>query len=365
MAAKGRRTGHGLSDELLHAPYRFNFFQAVRLLERRQAERGRPNAAVGLDHAPQEECVRFRTVPTLSFPASAIAQLDDAAQRAARGRPGPPEMVVTFFGLTGPNGVLPRHYTELLIRRVREKDHALRDFLDVFHHRLIALFFRAWEKYRLPFARERALAPGAPLDPGTQALFSLVGFGTAGLRGRLEIDDEAFVYYGGHFSHSPRSAAALQAILEDYFEFPLVVEPLQGQWLYLEPDDLTLMPRAGRLGQNTQVGLNAIVGGRVWDVQSKFRLRVGPLSYAQFQSLMPNGDALRPLCQLTRTFVGPGLEFDVQPVLRRDDVPACRLTRDDKGTFRPHLGWNTWLSTRPLEQDAGDAVFSVRDLRSA
>lgn len=370
MAAKTGRTGAGLSDRLFHSPQRFNFFQAVRLLERWQRQRARrdslrPHAPVGFDHAPEEECVRFRAQPTLAFPASAIAHLSEPAAGEYRGSPLPPEMAVTFLGLTGPSGVLPRHYTELLIRRVREKDFSLRDFLDLFHHRVIAFFFRAWEKYRLPFAHERASLPGAAVDPGTQALYSLVGFGTGGLRGRLAIEDAAFVYYGGHFAHHPRSASALQSLLEDYFDLSLTVQQLQGQWLYLEPEDLALLPRAGRLGQNNQVGLNLVVGGRVWDIQSKFRLRLGPLSYAQFRSLMPNGDALRPLCQLTRTFIGPGFDFDIQPVLNRHDVPPCRLAQDNDATYRPHLGWNTWVHSRPLERDAEDAVFSIQDLRIA
>ena len=155
-------------------------------------------------------------------------------------------MVVTFLGLTGPSGVLPRHYTELLLQRIREKDFSLRDFLDLFNHRLISLFYRAWEKYRLPIGYERSQLddPDEQPDPVTRGLYCLVGLGTAGLRGRLDVDDEAFLYYSGHFAHFPRSASALECLLADYLEMPVRVQQCQGQWLALEPDDQALHARA-------------------------------------------------------------------------------------------------------------------------
>ncbi len=368
MAPKAGRTGTGLSERLVQAPQRFNFFQAVRLLERWQqerADRGHPHAPVGGDHPPDEEIVRFRAQASLGFPASTIAQFREPLEHAGASVP-PPELVVNFLGLIGPSGILPRHYTELLIRRIRKKDYALRDFLDIFHHRLIALFHRAWEKYRLPFAYERSQFPDAEerLDCGSRGLFSLVGLGTEGLRDRLEIDDDAFVYYSGHFSHYPRSASALQSLLEDHFEMPIAVQQAQGQWLYLDPGDHARLPRPGVPGRNNELGMNLVVGARVWDIQSKFRIRLGPLNYRQFWSLMPDrgaGGALRPLCELTRKFVGAGFDFDIQPVLKPEEVRPCRLTKDEPD-YRPHLNWNTWISCRPFSRALDDASFSPKKL---
>jgi type VI secretion system protein ImpH len=245
-----------------------------------------------------------------------------------------------------------------LIRRIRDKDFALRDFLDLFNHRLVSLFYRAWEKYRLPFLYERSrfAGEGRDTDPCTRALYCLVGLGTPGLRGRLEVDDEAFLYYGGHFAHFPRSATALGQILEDYFATPIVVQQVQGQWLYLDREDQSRMPGASDgAGRNNRLGLDTVVGARVWDVQSKFRLRVGPLSYAEFRGLIPNGHALRPLCQMTRTYVGPELDFDVQPVLKPDEVPWCRLEAGGDG---PLLGWNTWVRNQPFTREVDGPTFS-------
>jgi type VI secretion system protein ImpH len=320
---------------------------------------------VGGDQAPEREVVRFRMRPSLGFAASAVSQVRPAVPRtgASDGELPPPEMEVTFLGLTGAAGVMPYHYTSLLLRRVRLKDHALRDFLDLFHHRLLSLFYRAWEKYRLPFAYERSRLDGvaAGADAVSQGLYCLVGLGTGGLRGRLAFDDEAFLYYAGHFAHAPRSAVALECLLADYFEMPVRVEQAHGQWLVLDQDDQALMPSAEHpQGRNNQLGLDLVIGERVWDIQSKFRVRVGPLTYRQFRALMPNGDGLRPLCQLARMYAGAEFDFDVQAVLAPAEVPWCCLGSEEDG--EAYLGWNTWVRCDAFTDVVEDAVFSLEDV---
>jgi type VI secretion system protein ImpH len=354
MATARRRENLALSDRLFREPFRFDFFQAVRLLERLARERG-DTRHVGEDR-PEHEPVRFKSQPSLSFPASSIVQL-------RRGDPEKigalAEMVVAFMGVTGPTGVLPYHYTALLLRRIRDKDFSLRDFLDLFHQRAISFFYRAWTKYRLPFAYERSKDDRSERDDlVTWSLYCLVGMGTPGLRRRLEFDDEAFLYYSGHFAHQPRSAVVLQAILGDYFGLPIEVLQFQGQWLQLPAGEQAIMPNGLMpLGRNNQVGISMVVGERVWDVQSKFRIRIGPLTYAQFQRFLPSGDALKPLCQLTRIYVGPELDFDVQLILRADEVPASNV-----GKRRTNLGWNSWTRTRAMSRDADDTVFTLDEI---
>lgn len=367
-SSDGREDPH-LIRELLEAPYRFDFFQAVRMLEHcRREQDGKPRDhhfeghGVGRDVRPGDEAVRFRALPSLSFPAAAVNAIRDARAAGNLDTKSPSiEMIVTFLGLTGPSGALPRHYTEALLQRIREKDFALRDFLDLFNHRLISLFYRAWEKYRLPVSFERSRlddATGEP-DPITLALYCLDGLGTRGLRGRLDVADEVLLHYSGHLAHFPRSALALECLLSDHLDLPVSVLQCQGQWLILEPDDLAFMPSATLpSGTNNQLGVNLVIGERVWDIQSKFRIRVGPLTWREFQSLMPNGTALRPLCQVTRFYAGPTLDFDVQPLLRSDQVRPCRLASHvDEG---PYLGWNTWLPrTMVPSHPVDDAVFQL------
>lgn len=363
MGSASGRDRAALIDQLLEEAYRFDFFQAVRVLERWAAraadpQRSAPCLPVGEDHAPRQEAVRFRAQAGLSFPACSVAQIEGQKHGGSAEEPDarPWEMLVTFLGLIGPHGVLPEHYTSLVIERVRSKDYALRDFLDVFHHRTVSLFYRAWEKYRFPIGYEKSQTPGREEDLFTRSLYSLVGLGPAALRRRSRYDDEALLYYAGLFAQRPPAAVSLEMIVADYFAVPAAVRQFQGQWLILSPEDRSLLPTPRDLrGQNNQLGGNVVIGERVWDVQSKFRVRLGPLDYAQFRQFVPNGESLPTLGQLVRTYVGPQWDFDVQPVLRAAQVPWCRLGGDGQDPSR--LGWNTWVHNRPLKRDAEDAVF--------
>lgn len=345
MGTESRGTDPSLAEELLDEGYRFDFFEAVRVLERLYPHR----QPVGDEAMPGEEVVRFRSRLALTFPPSAIYELNEPQDSGK-----PVEMTVAFMGLTGPLGVLPRHYTELLLERVRKKDFVLRDFLDLFNHRLISLFYRAWEKYRFPIAYERAVAKHTEYDDFSLGLFDLISMGTQGLRGRLEIGDEALLFYAGLLAQHPHSATALVSILHDYFEIPVEVVQFVGQWLHLSPENRT---RLGGEGNNA-LGVNAVAGNRVWDQQARFRLRLGPLTFAEFLRFLPVGKVFRPFVQFTRYIVGQEFDFDVQLILKAEEVPGCQLGA--KGSRAPRLGWTTWLKTKEFSKDAEDAVFTGR-----
>jgi type VI secretion system protein ImpH len=365
-----------VEDRLFAEGYGFDFFQAVRLLERTATER----KPVGRSAPPHAEVVRFKALPSLSFPPSEIFEVErpNTALRL-------PAMTVTFIGLTGPNGALPRHYTELLLKLQRDakgpEKLALRDWLDIFNHRLIAQFYRAWEKYRFYIGFERDTRPGGKgLDPFTRSLFSLVGLRESSVRNRLRvvralphdepeapqqlagIDDLALLHYSGFLSHRPRCAVSLEAMVRDYFQQPVRVIQFHGQWLVLEAHNQS---RVGDINGNSQLGVSVVIGDRVWDVQSKIRLRFGPLSYRAFTEFLPDREpsprrkSFFLLSHLVRLYIGPELDFDVELILKAAEVPACRFTDDGTG---PRLGWNTWVTSKPLDHDANDAVFEGEEL---
>jgi type VI secretion system protein ImpH len=336
MAAEGRRTDPAVEAAVFREPWAHSFFEAVRHLEALAPQR----KPVGRDADPALEVARFCARPSLEFPASEVHDLEPGTGEA------PPRMTVQFLGLFGSQGTLPRHYTTLVEDRLRVRDRTLRDFLDLFNHRLISLFFRAWEKYRFYVSYPRGQDCRL-----TEYLFCLIGMGTAGLRGRLDVRDEVLVYYSGLLAQYPRSAVALEGILGDYFGLPVRVEQFQPRQIRLNPEDRTRLGRAaGRLG------VDATVGASIHDVQGKFRLRFGPLTLRQFEDFLPDGTALRRAVQLTRLFAGPEFDFDVQLVLRRQDVPPCRLGAAGVGA---RLGWTGWMRTAPAEKDADDAVFAI------
>ncbi len=276
-------------------------------------------------------------------------------------------MIVTFMGLTGPKGVLPAYFTRLLLRRLRAKDPTLRDFFDGLNHRRVSLFYRAWAKYRFPIAFERARRQEITNDDSfTRCLFSLVGLGTAGQRDRHEQDDHTFIYYGGLFAHRPRSAVALEGILGFQFGLPVRIEQFQGQWLNLPRADRSMLPsRREPGGRYNHQGQDVVLGQRAWNIESKFRIRLGPLGLTEFYRFLPPpiGDCLNDLVELTRTYVGAEFDFDVQLVLSSGEWPRCELGGRERQMA--YLGWNVWLSSGTFAAENGDALFSGQSARGS
>jgi type VI secretion system protein ImpH len=328
MEAAVRATDTSLERKLFEEPFRYDFFQAVRLLEKING--GEP---VGFgDTAPKDESVRFRTRPTLEFPASEIYELN---------RQDIPEMFVAFMGLMGAGGQLPLHYTELVAERARHKDFALWEFLDIFNHRFISLFYRAWEKYRFAVSYERNRN-----DEFTSYLYDLMGLGTRGLRGELELQDQALVYYAGLISQKPHSATAISALLSDYFGVNVVIEQFRGQWLSLDDESKSYLGQ-----QSSTLGITTVAGEAIWDVQSGFGLCLGPLDIDQYKRFLPDGPLYPQLKSLVQFLTGIEFDFIVNLTLKASHVPDCTL-----GTQK--LGWTTWLKTSEFIEDDSQLVLS-------
>jgi type VI secretion system protein ImpH len=353
MATPRRQSDAPLADVLFDEPSRFDFFQIVRLVGRLFPGR----RAVGRDSSPADEVVRFKTRPTLAFipsPVQRLARPSEANQ--------PAEMTAAALTLTGPTGALPHCYTDLMIERTRDGDPTLTAFLDVFHHRLLSLFYRAWEKHRPALALERAwdeqqTSPnGSPRahDSISAHLFALVGLGTETLRGRHAFPDDAILYYVGLFAQRHRSVVALECLLCEFFGLPMQVIQFVEHKLRLAPADRSYL---GGPGGNNALGVDFIMGDKVTDVAGKFRLRIGPLALGQFRALSPDGPQFRRLVQMTRLFVDAPLAFDVQLVLRGQDVPKCELAPGPRDGLR--LGRDTWLKSRETAKNAEDAVFQT------
>jgi type VI secretion system protein ImpH len=292
--------------------------------------------------------VRFGAWLSLAFPASAVDNIERLPDSE-----GQPHMTVTFLALTGTQGILPLHYTERLLALKTAKDNALADFFDLFNHRLLSLFYRAWEKYRPPVLYELGALRSKQPDSFTHSLFDLIGMGTDHIRGQLKIADESLLRYAGLIAQRPHSASAIRGILRDYFSAPVEIEQCLGDWYELEEADRSyLAPEFER----NQLGVGAFLGDKVWDQQSRFRIRVGPVGLVRFRDFLPDGSAMAKLMELTRYLVGQALAFDVQVVLRASEVPYCRL--GDQGADAPRLGWMSWLKTNEFATDTGDAVFA-------
>ena len=332
MATYGWRKGRSVEEWLFEESYRFDFFQAVKLLQMIQENR----APIGDGSEPDKEALRIKSAVDLEFPASDVAKID----REPDG-PVPTSITVNFLGLAGAHGPLPKPFTEMILERVREGDYALRDFLDIFNHRLLSLLFRSRRRYRLTLDN---LPPGE--DAFCGFLYSLAGLGTDGLRDQLKIKDRSMLRYTGLLAHQPRSLAGLEVLLSDHFQIPVKGTQLCGQWYQLDEDQQTSI---GVSGRNQRLGVDSVVvGKRVWDQQGKFELALGPLTLKQFLDLLPLGSGFTPMCDLIKFYAGDQYDFSVRLKLKSSEVPPLKLSRHDGS----RLSWTSWL--REKGEKVGD-----------
>lgn len=338
-------------------PQRYDPMAALLLLERNgaaEAARGRASGARVGEHAhPRDEAVQFAASPRLGFQPTELVRMDEPAGR-------PPKLTVAFMGLAGATGTLPQHYAETVLARLRDRDPTLASFLDLFNHRAVSLFMRAWEKYRLPVQQAGATA-NHPVNDGVAGfLDALVGFGTPGQVGRLSTPHEHLRFFAGYLATpAHRPAVALEAMLSAILAETVVIETMIPRRETLAEHERTRLDRDGF----ARLGDEALLGASVVRVDGAFRLRMGPMSYARFRALMPDGTLLPQMMQLARLYAGTALYFDVRLTLKREEVPPLRLGAPGDarggGADGPRLGWNTWmLGPDGANADRDDATFS-------
>lgn len=328
-----------VADALARRPGSFGFFQAVRLLERLHPDR----VPVGEFVEPSTEVVRFGVHPSLAFPPSEIRDLDPGEGGEQ------PHMTVNFMGLIGPSGVLPHEYSLLAIARSRAKDPTLVDFFDIFHHRLISFFYRAWRKYRFTVDYEQGRE-----DRITAHALDVVGLGLEAYRDKLPFPDEALAYYSGVLALQPRGAIGLEQLVEDFFDVPASVVQFVGGWYGLPEHDQC---EVGGETASSVLGRGAVVGDEIWDQQARVRIRIGPLPRRRFQEFLPDGDAYDKLRALVRFFAHDQFDFEIQLVLAKDDVPGLVLGAEEEPVTR--LGWSTWIRTAERIQEADETVLAL------
>jgi len=315
LAPPSRRNPLDLIAALEAEPHRFPFFQAVRLLALAAPDAGDPL------FLPAD--VRFRTPASLAFPASDLV--------AARRRDGLLELDVAFLGLTGPAGALPHAYTEALLeRRHRHRDGTLHAFLDLFSHRACGLFFAAWRKYRFPIAFEQGLG-----DRFSGRLMDLLPVRPA---------PAGTAHFAGLLGRRPRPACALTAFLAAYFQVPVRLDSFKGHWTPVPPLDRT------RLGSAASLGAGAFLGGRLWDPQTRVRVRLGPLDGPRFRDFLPGQAGARAMAEFLAMHLGPWLACDLELAPAPGALPAPVLGRG------PRLGLDSRL---PAASPAPPAAFRL------
>ncbi|NUU01334.1 type VI secretion system baseplate subunit TssG [Herbaspirillum robiniae] len=362
MQATQRRFEPSVIERLFAAPHRFQFFQAVRMIELWFRRNGVPHERAVSDF------LRFANRTALGFPASEIERIEafpaDQADQAdgatvagmeralSSGRMKYVCLTPTFMGFLGGSGALPAHYTERIARhQLEQRDDGPRAFLDAFSTRSLALFYQAWSKYRLAFQYEAGRR-----DKFLPLLLSLSGLGFRSLRERLqEVDgrgvrDESLGHFAGALRHRPASAFYMQRVLGEYFSVPLQIEQFVGSWYNVPPEHQTM------LGSTNSALGTAMAGARVWQRDLRMRLRIGPLPMRDFEQFLPGAKASQALSRMLGMFSGSALEYEIQLVLRAEDVRGLGLAADRDGG---RLGWDSFISTAPETRDRADICYEI------
>jgi len=350
-------------------PHGLDFFAMARLLECSYDTLPR----LGTSQRPSDDAVRFAQEPSLAFPPVSVSKFV-AKSGVREGR-----VFVNFLGMLGPNGPLPLHITDYARDRERnQQDPTLARFLDVFNHRMVSLFYRAWAVNQLPvsFDRTRKHARGQPVgrlseptpDPanvdratenGGRAAWTdedryatyigaLFGMGIPTFRSRDDLPDVAKLHYAGRLAPGVKNAEGLRAIIESFFGVSARIEEFVGGWLDL-PERYWC--RLGGSSESCGLGVNTVVGARVWESQGRFRIVMGPMALADYERLLPGGESQKRLEAWVRNYVGHEFDFQVQLILREDAVPKVQLGKTGQ------LGWTTWMSREKLGRDPSDLIF--------
>ncbi|PDT06545.1 type VI secretion system baseplate subunit TssG [Rhizobium sp. M1] len=345
MADDGRPPGDPLISgalgdflgSLRAEPHACDFFQALRRIDAICSDRPR----LGESSSPSLDRVRIAQQPSLAFPTRSIAGVTAHEEND-------PVISTYAFGLFGPHGPLPLHLTEYaLLRQHNAADETLIRFADTFHHRMASFFFRAWAEGEPTVSYDRPQEDRFALQLG-----ALAGFGMTSLRARDAMPDLAKLHFTGRLASHTRNAEGLAAILASFVEAPVDIREFVPKWVDLPRISLCLLGRDPATGT---LNSNAIAGARVRVWHHRFRLIVGPLSLAHYESLLPAAPGLKSIAEIICNYLGDELDWEINLVLRQEQVPEVQLGRCGR------LGWSSWMGKRKTRQHADDLTTTPTD----
>ncbi len=356
MGTTRRRKSISLTEQLTQEPYRFNFYQAVRAIEYaancKSHGRQAVNAPLSLKAPPSREFLRFNAKTKLAFNSSDIESIEQVAfekEEDANASSLQWLMEVTFMGLTGSQGVMPFYLSEAVLKQLKLKNEGLRDFLDIFNHRAITMYYKAWSKYQLGSSYEsHKIREQDEKDDITHALLSLVGLGQSTLQYRQPYDDESLLPLSGFLSRDTCTASGLTNMISHMFQLDVNIKQFTGTYSELTDDIVTKIGK-----QNHALGQSTFLGSQCHHSAGKFTVVITPRDTDEYDSLAPGSPLVRSMMSFIRHAAGPELEFDLEIIHTDDQIPSVQLITSPE--YTPTLGWNTILGNN---EEAG--LLSVR-----
>lgn len=349
LAPEGGATPNALTDHpvvarLLADPTHADFFFAVRWLSALVARAAGSGATgVGEGDLPSHEPLRFGQEVTLAFAPSTVRSIS-----VLEG--GRFDVGVRFFGLSGPQGPLPLHISEIAIRRrLDEKDNTLEDFFNIFNDRMIEFYYRSWAVHQMCVALD-----AGHIERFDRYVGSLAGYGRAAERERGRVPARAILHYAGLLGLPTKPIGGLESLLSDDLQAPVVADPFTGAWVEI--------PRNMRccLGDRTagsRLGVTTVLGEEAWEVRQRFSLRIGPIDYGSFRRLLPGRSLHDRMSSWAALYSGAECACTARLVLKAEETPPVMLGDGERDHCR--LGQTTWLRSRPFSYDPDDAVVPV------
>lgn len=322
---------------VLRAAPHSTFFHIVALLERLTHDRKR----VGGDGPPGDEGIRFRHDYELGFSTGDISKVvvEPLPTPPERGLDEPkPAFVVTttFLGLTGTISPLPLYIAEEVLHE-DDQNPVRRDFLDIFHHRLISLLYRGVSRYAP--AREHL---STRTDAWMKRALFLTGLDPEIQTRETRVHPSVLVRLAPLLAGRGRGPRVLELAVREALGDTLLPDGMvqlrqfAGGWI--EVDGQQRMS----LGQsNNELGVEAILGRRAFDQSGRFAVRIGPLHRHNYRRFLRNGDLLPVVREMVELCVREPLDFDVELLLAPDAVPSFQLSAG--GDDASQLGRDTRL----------------------
>lgn len=332
METKDRQEIDSIKEAVCAHSVEFDFFRLMSLLEARE------EFPLGSTNSPKRERFRLAQEISLNFPPSSIASANYDSDKDSI------LVIIRCLGMLGANGVLPTVLTEYTERRVRSnKDKTLYAFINLFQHRLFTLFYRAWALNQ----------PCVDHTWGKESKYRSHIGSLSGVHNFSEehpncIEPRAFMYYSGIFSAYTANRDDLIAFLKDYFGVPFRLKEFVGNWLVISKEDRACL---GRSMDTTTLGVNLVLGERIWNAHLRYRLHIGPVDHDDFLRFLPNNPTFYKLKDSLFKYVGNQYDCILSMTLKAESVPSVSLGKES------FLGWNAWLGKRQETIDSSD--FSI------
>jgi len=340
MASEGRSETSAVEffTQVSEKPYNYGFYPTVRCINCFFQDK----PITGQANTPSDDMVRFTQEPYTFFAPSTLGglEIDGSSQY--------PRLSQRFMGLFGPNGPLPLHLTEYARDRSRHhRDDTLAQFADLFHHRIVSLFYGAWAQAQPSVQFDRP-----DEDRFTMYMGSLFGQGLPSFRNADSMQYHSKLSFAGHLSSLPRHVDGLVSMIRGYFDVPSQIYEFIAHWMKIPGADRVQL---GEGSLNGCLGLDTVIGERVWQRQDKFRVSLGPLSLDRYEAFLPTGKSFNALVAVVRNYVGLEYLWEVNLILRKEEKPVTCLGKSGA------LGWTSWLQTESQLDHVDDLLLQVEN----